>query len=76
MNFELLNLEKALFNDCGNGVHNWTDHATLLIDEPEKILQAIQIVTETFQPFAAKIESLSLYEFFPARLISRYKLST
>ena len=74
MNFELLKLQQSFFSDCGNGYHPWTAHATLLMDEPDVILKALPIVAETFKPFKARIESIELYEFFPARLIKECKL--
>lgn len=73
-NFELLKLQQSFFPDCGNGYHNWAAHATLLIDEPEIIYKALPIVIENFRPFRARIESIMLYEFFPARFISDCKL--
>jgi len=69
MNFELQKLQNSFFDDCGNGCHKWAAHATLLLDEPQVILKALPIVTEKFQPFKARIESVALYEFFPKRLI-------
>ena len=69
MNFELQKLQNSFFNDCGNGCHKWAAHATLLIDEPQVILKALPIITEKFQPFKARIESVSLYEFFPKRFV-------
>jgi len=75
MNFELLNLQRSFFNDCGKGDHLWTAHATLLIDEPDTILKALPMVAEKFEPFCAKIESIGLYEFFPARLIKECNLA-
>jgi len=74
INFELLSLQKSFFPNCGNGSHPWTAHATLLMDEPDMILKAIPVVVECFEPFHAKIESISLYEFFPARFIKECKL--
>ena len=75
MNFELLNLQQSFFRGCGTGSHNWVAHATLLIDEPETILKALPIVAANFKPFEARIESVGLYEFFPARLIKTCTLS-
>jgi len=69
MNFELLKLQQGLFPSSGNGYHSWVAHATLLIDEPETILKALPIVTNLFKPFKARIESIELHEFFPARFI-------
>ena len=74
MNFELLTLQQKFFPNCGNGAYKWTAHATLLIDEPEVILEAIPIVTKNFKPFKARIESIGLYEFFPIRFIKDFML--
>ena len=74
MNFELLNLQQSFFTDGSCGCHKWVAHATLLLDEPETILKAIPIITDKFKPFKARIESVGLYEFFPARFIKEYKL--
>jgi len=74
MNFELLKLQQSFFPDSGNGYHLWTAHATLLIDKPEIIHKALPIIAENFKPLKARIVSIALYEFFPARFISEYKL--
>lgn len=74
MNFELQELQNSFFGHCGNGSHPWAAHATLLIDEPEIILKALPIIADNFKPFKARIESVALYEFFPARLIKECKL--
>jgi hypothetical protein len=74
MNFELQKLQRNFFNDCGRGYHYWSAHATLLIDEPQTILKALPIVADSFKPFKAQIESVALYEFFPARFIKECKL--
>ncbi|ERI93946.1 hypothetical protein HMPREF1982_01316 [Clostridiales bacterium oral taxon 876 str. F0540] len=74
MNFELLSLQKSFFNNCGNGYHQWTAHATLLIDEPENTLKALQILAQEFKPMYARIESVGLFEFFPTRFIKRCDL--
>jgi len=63
-NRELLELKEEL-----GGGDNWTPHTTLLIDEPEIILNALPIVLNRFSSFGGKIISLHLYEFFPARHI-------
>jgi hypothetical protein len=74
MNFELLQLQNRFFNNCGNGFHPWTAHATILLDEPDEILRAIPILAANFKPFKACIESVGLYEFFPTRFIKECKL--
>ena len=75
MNSELLKLQQSFFPDCGNGYHPWAAHATLLLDEPEIIMKALPIVAEHFKPFKARIESVALYEFFPAKLIKNLTLN-
>ena len=74
MNFELLTFKQKFFPHCGNGAYNWTAHATLLIDEPEKISKALPILAKNFKPFIARIESIGLYEFFPMRFIKECSL--
>jgi len=74
MNFELLKLQQCFFPDGGNGYHLWAAHVTLLIDQPEMIHKALPITAENFEPFKAQIESVALYEFFPARFIHECKL--
>ncbi|MBO5256160.1 MAG: hypothetical protein J6C42_01490, partial [Clostridia bacterium] len=63
---ELLHLNGSFdFSD-----DSWTPHATLLIDEPSVILDALPLVLENFKPFTARIDKLYLYEFFPSRHIA------
>ena len=76
MNFELLTLQQKLFPHCGHGTYHWTAHVTLLIDEPEVILEALPVVSANFKPFKARIESIGLYEFFPKRFIMDCSLNT
>lgn len=74
MNTQLLSLQACFFPECGSGAHPWSAHATLLIDNPAEILKAISLVSGQFHPFNGRITHLSLYEFFPARLIARIEL--
>ena len=76
MNCELLKLQRSFFPDCDcdDDCSAWTAHATLLIDEPEIILRALPLVAKNFKPMKARIESVAICEFFPARLIARYFL--
>jgi len=74
MNIELLVLQQKIFPKIGNGAYNWTAHTTILLDDQDKILEALPIMTETFKPFFARIESIGLYEFFPMRFIKEYSL--
>lgn len=52
----------------------WTAHATLLIDEPESIHKALDLISKEFHNMTATIQALHLYEFFPTRLIASYEL--
>lgn len=53
---------------------SWTPHATLLIDEPSVILEALPLVLEKFKPFTGRIDKLYLYEFSPLRHITTIEL--
>ena len=67
---ELLHLNRR-FDFSGD---SWTPHATLLIDEPSVILNALPHVLENFKPFTGRIDRLYLYEFFPSRHIASVEL--
>lgn len=47
----------------------WTPHNTLLIDEPNTILDALGHTIGEFEPFRARITALHLYEFWPTRYL-------
>ena len=53
---------------------DWTPHTTMLLDEPESIVQALPLVMEQFTPFVGKVSELELYEFWPTRHIMTVKL--
>lgn len=75
MNHELLRLHDALIpHEPAQGIHHWVAHATLLIDEPEAVKAALLIAAEAFSPITAKLESIGVYEFFPARFIENLPL--
>ncbi len=57
------------FKECFGDSKNWTPHSTLLIDEPEKVINALPIVMNNFNSFDGKIKYLFLYEFWPTRHI-------
>lgn len=76
MNEELMNLFRLFVPEQPtSGCHNWVAHATLLIDEPEKIQAAIPFAAKIFSPFNARIESIGIYKFFPKRFIASYRLN-
>ncbi len=58
-----------------NDTHAWVAHVTLLIDEPEEhMVKAIPIVAEMFAPMEARVQSLAVYEFPPARFVDKFDL--
>jgi 2'-5' RNA ligase len=63
-NQSLLELKQLFGNSYG-----WTPHTTMLIDQPERIYEAIPVVMGEFKTFESKITSLHLYEFWPTRFI-------
>ena len=63
-NKALLDLKEVFGTSYG-----WTLHTTMMIDEPDVILQSLSIVMNHFTSFSGKITTLHLYEFFPARHI-------
>jgi len=76
VNGELLRLHDALVpEEPAGGRHDWVAHATLLIDEPDAVRTAIPIVARSFSPFAARIERVGVYEFFPKRFIADFELN-
>ena len=48
----------------------WTPHVTILIDEPENVESALQILIRSFYPFVARITKLHLCAFWPTREIA------
>jgi 2'-5' RNA ligase len=73
VNHELLNLQQYFNNDYADGL-GWSPHTTMLIDEGEIIQKALPYVAEVFKSFTGRIESISLYEFWPTRFILEEKL--
>lgn len=73
VNHELLNLQ-AYFNNEYADDFGWTAHTTMLIDDNQTIQKALPYVANHFRSFTGKIESISLYEFWPTRFISEEKL--
>jgi 2'-5' RNA ligase len=72
VNHDLLNLQQY-FSDKGND-NNWTAHTTLLIDKHDTIIKALPYIAKDYKNIKAKIESISLYEFWPTRFITEEKL--
>ena len=53
----------------------WTPHATMLIDEPERICTALPLFLKSFQPFVCRITRLHLCAFWPTREIISAELT-
>jgi len=75
VNYELLRLHDELQPDePATGSHSWSPHATMLIDEPQAVLQALPIAENAFSPVDVIIKSVGVYEFFPAAFLHRFDL--
>lgn len=72
VNYELLNLHQH-FSEYYTDELGWTAHTTMLIDNTEVIQKALIYVAENFKGFIGRIESISLYEFWPTRFILEEK---
>lgn len=73
VNYELLDLQQYFNYDFADGL-GWTAHTTMLIEDHKTILKALPLVANNFKSFTGKIESVSLYEFWPTRFILEKKL--
>jgi len=71
---ELMQLHEAIRAELGEDFP-WTPHATILIDEPETILKAIPVLSESFVPFLGKVTALHLCAFWPTREILSVSLT-
>lgn len=69
----LLQLREAIRTGKSES-HPWTPHATILIDEPEVVRDALRILVKSFYPFTAQITRLHLCAFWPTREIAAVPL--
>jgi 2'-5' RNA ligase len=74
VNYELLDLHKDIDREGIKSGQGWTAHTTILIDEAEIIQKALPLVAGSFQQLNGRVESVSLYEFFPTRFIAKFNL--
>lgn len=70
---EPLNLHNYFSSNYADDL-DWVAHTTVLIDIPDVIQRALPLVSENFKGFRGRIESISLYEFWPTRFIMEEKL--
>lgn len=75
VNYELLDLKHRICDGRTEESRGWTAHATLVIDDEEKIKRALEVVSNQFVKFDCEVVAISLYEFFPMRLVGRYCLN-
>lgn len=74
-NYKLLLLREAFEEMCVWESFDWVPHSTILIhDQPAVFQQAAALIAPDFAPITAKIETLSLYEFFPERFVAKFPL--
>ncbi len=52
----------------------WSPHATILLDDPETIREALPVLLKSFRPFSARIVRLHLCAFWPTREIASFEL--
>ena len=74
MSPELLELHSASLKLESLQKFIWTPHATMIIDEPETIANALPIWAKSFVPFFGKIVRLHLCAFWPTREILTIEL--
>ena len=65
----LLELHDAIKTDKKD-IYPWTPHATILLDEPEVVNDALRILVRSFTPFMADVVGLHLCAFWPTREIA------
>jgi len=74
MNLDLIQLYNYVKEKSIDKDHDLSAHITLLIDEPDNIMKILPKIAGHNKGITGKISYISLYEFFPARLIKRIEL--
>lgn len=74
MNMELLKIYDFTKDKSNSPCDAFSAHTTLLIDEPANILRILPRFVERTGKTAGDVKYVSLYDFFPARLIKRMEL--
>lgn len=73
VSYELLSLQQYFSSKYADDL-DWTAHTTMLIESSDVIQRALPLLAENFKGFRGRIESISLYEFWPTRFIIEEKL--
>jgi len=74
MNMKLIELYNFAKEKSKSNYDAFSAHTTLFIDEPDNVLKILPRFVEKSKKTAGNIKYISLYEFFPARLIKRIML--
>lgn len=74
VNYQLLDLKHRICDGRTDESRGWTAHTTLLIDDEDKITRGLELISKAFTRMTGEVTSISLYEFFPVRLIGRFEL--
>lgn len=74
MNMKLIELYDFTKEKNNSKFNVFAAHTTLFIGEPENTLKLLPIFTEKAFKISGKLKYISLYEFFPAKLIKRIEL--
>jgi hypothetical protein len=74
MNIKLIELYNYVKEKSFEKDDDLAAHTTILMDEPEKVIKVLLKIAESFEKINGKLKFVSLYEFFPKRLIKRIEL--
>ena len=74
MNIKLIELYNFINKANSYKDNDLSAHTTIYIDEPENVIRILPKIVENSEKINGKIKYISLYEFFPKRLIKRIEL--
>jgi peroxiredoxin len=75
MNAKLIELYDCVKEKSAEKDKPLSAHTTLLIDEPQNILEILPKINDKLKKISGTIKYISLYEFFPAKMIKRIELN-
>ncbi len=75
MNLKLIEIYNYFKEKSQNKDNDLSAHTTLFIDEPENIIKILPRFVEISNRINGKIKYISLYEFFPKKLLKRIELN-
>jgi 2'-5' RNA ligase len=74
MNMQLIELHEFVKERNNDKFNVFAAHTTIFIGEPENTLKLLPILVERANKTTGNLKYISLYEFFPAKLIKRIEL--